>query len=71
MCGIAGFFDNRERAPVDGVLLRRMTNTLTHRGPDASGFFELTPFYHLECSSPSVLIAIELPDLPAAVTIHL
>jgi len=40
MCGIAGFFDSRERAPVDSVLLRCMTDSLTHRGPDASGFFE-------------------------------
>ena len=40
MCGIAGFFDRTAPAPVDGALLRRMTDSLTHRGPDASGFFE-------------------------------
>lgn len=40
MCGIAGFFDSRDRTPVNGDVLRRMTNCLTHRGPDASGFFE-------------------------------
>jgi asparagine synthase (glutamine-hydrolysing) len=40
MCGIAGFFDSREGAPVDGALLRCMTDSLLHRGPDASGFFE-------------------------------
>ena len=40
MCGIAGFFDSRERAPVDGALLRCMTDSLIHRGPDASGYFE-------------------------------
>ena len=40
MCGIAGFFDSRERAPVNGTVLRCMTDSLTHRGPDASGFFE-------------------------------
>ena len=40
MCGIAGFFDSRDRAPVDGALLRCMTDSLIHRGPDASGFFE-------------------------------
>lgn len=40
MCGIAGLFDSRRKASVDGGLLRRMTDSLTHRGPDASGFFE-------------------------------
>ena len=40
MCGIAGIFDSRERAPVDGAVLRCMTDSLIHRGPDASGFFE-------------------------------
>ena len=40
MCGIAGYFDSREKAPVDGAVLRGMTDSLTHRGPDASGFFE-------------------------------
>ena len=35
MCGIAGFIDRR-RAP-DPALLRRMTATLAHRGPDGFG----------------------------------
>jgi asparagine synthase (glutamine-hydrolysing) len=35
MCGIAGFV-----GAGDGAVLRRMTDRLVHRGPDAQGFFE-------------------------------
>ncbi|MFY8268119.1 MAG: asparagine synthase (glutamine-hydrolyzing) [Terrimicrobiaceae bacterium] len=35
MCGIAGFL-----GAGDGAVLRRMTDQLVHRGPDAEGFFE-------------------------------
>jgi len=35
MCGIAGFV-----GAGDGADLRRMTSRLTHRGPDAEGYFE-------------------------------
>ena len=35
MCGIAGFV-----GAGDGAVLRRMTDRLVHRGPDAEGFFE-------------------------------
>jgi asparagine synthase (glutamine-hydrolysing) len=38
MCGITGIFDLRGRGGVDRVLLRRMTDILTHRGPDGDGF---------------------------------
>jgi asparagine synthase (glutamine-hydrolysing) len=39
MCGFAGYMDLRgERRPKDETL-RRMTDTLVHRGPDSSGFF--------------------------------
>jgi asparagine synthase (glutamine-hydrolysing) len=38
MCGIAGIYDLRGRREVDSVTLRRMTDVLTHRGPDGSGF---------------------------------
>jgi asparagine synthase (glutamine-hydrolysing) len=39
MCGFAGYIDLRgERRPKDGTL-RRMADTLVHRGPDSSGFF--------------------------------
>ena len=38
MCGIAGIFDVRGRNDVDRALLRRMTNVLSHRGPDGDGF---------------------------------
>jgi asparagine synthase (glutamine-hydrolysing) len=37
MCGIAGIFDLQERRPVDQGLLEKMTDSLTHRGPDGSG----------------------------------
>ena len=41
MCGIAGIFDYRGRAVIDRTLLRRMTDILSHRGPDGDG-------YHIE-----------------------
>lgn len=34
MCGICGFF-----GPTDKALLKKMTASMTHRGPDAEGFF--------------------------------
>jgi asparagine synthase (glutamine-hydrolysing) len=37
MCGIAGFAFTDPRHPVDRELLRRMTDVLRHRGPDADG----------------------------------
>lgn len=41
MCGIAGLFHpNEPDRPVDGPLLRAMTDTLVHRGPDDRGFYE-------------------------------
>jgi asparagine synthase (glutamine-hydrolysing) len=36
MCGIAGIA-RQDGAPVDPMRLRRMTDALTHRGPDSSG----------------------------------
>jgi asparagine synthase (glutamine-hydrolysing) len=38
MCGICGIY-NRDGAPVDGVLLDRMSATLAHRGPDGDGAY--------------------------------
>jgi asparagine synthase (glutamine-hydrolysing) len=40
MCGIAGFvsFDGHDRAAA-GARVKRMADTLIHRGPDAEGFF--------------------------------
>ena len=38
MCGIAGIFSRR--APHAPALIRRMTDAIRHRGPDADGFFE-------------------------------
>ena len=38
MCGISGVVYTDPRHPVDRDLVRRMTSTLTHRGPDADGY---------------------------------
>ncbi|MBB4212042.1 asparagine synthase (glutamine-hydrolysing) [Rhodothalassium salexigens DSM 2132] len=38
MCGLAGLFDLRGDRPVDRGLVRAMTDALTHRGPDDSGY---------------------------------
>lgn len=38
MCGIVGCFDLQGQ-PIEPGVLARMTATLVHRGPDASGFF--------------------------------
>jgi asparagine synthase (glutamine-hydrolysing) len=38
MCGIVGIF-NLDGEPVSPAPLRRMTNTLAHRGPDGEGFY--------------------------------
>jgi asparagine synthase (glutamine-hydrolysing) len=39
MCGIAGIFHTRQLArQVDAHLLRRMTDSIAHRGPDDAGF---------------------------------
>jgi asparagine synthase (glutamine-hydrolysing) len=36
MCGISGFFSS---SPLSKALLERMTSKLSHRGPDAEGYF--------------------------------
>ena len=38
MCGITGIF-NLNGAPVSPVILRKMTDTIAHRGPDGEGFY--------------------------------
>jgi asparagine synthase (glutamine-hydrolysing) len=38
VCGIAGIF-NLNGEPVSPVLLRRMTDSIAHRGPDGEGFY--------------------------------
>lgn len=38
MCGIAGIF-NRNGEPVSPVILRKMTDSIAHRGPDGQGFY--------------------------------
>lgn len=39
MCGISGLVYTDPRHPVDRDLMRRLTTTIAHRGPDADGFF--------------------------------
>jgi asparagine synthase (glutamine-hydrolysing) len=39
MCGIAGKLWFDPNRPVDSAVLRRMTDVIAHRGPDADGFF--------------------------------
>ena len=38
MCGICGIYNIDDR-PVDKNLLKKMNNTLVHRGPDDEGYF--------------------------------
>ncbi|MDX2085768.1 MAG: asparagine synthase (glutamine-hydrolyzing) [Candidatus Melainabacteria bacterium] len=38
MCGITGIF-NTNGQPASAVLLRRMTDTIVHRGPDGEGYY--------------------------------
>jgi asparagine synthase (glutamine-hydrolysing) len=38
MCGICGIFEFHRQQPPEEHVLRRMTDTLRHRGPDDSGF---------------------------------
>src|SRR3989344_3017960 len=42
MCGFSGIF-KVDGSPVDADLLRRMTATLVHRGPDDSGSYVSPP----------------------------
>ncbi|MBI1745196.1 MAG: asparagine synthase (glutamine-hydrolyzing) [Acidobacteria bacterium] len=39
MCGISGVYNFGTGEPVDPGLLKRMTGTIRHRGPDDDGFF--------------------------------
>ncbi|WLH70097.1 asparagine synthase (glutamine-hydrolyzing) [Pseudomonas sp. FP2309] len=38
MCGLVGYLA-QSSVPLDEVVLQRMTSTLTHRGPDAAGYW--------------------------------
>lgn len=39
MCGLAGYFDLHSDRRIARQLLQAMTDTVVHRGPDASGYF--------------------------------
>ena len=43
MCGIAGIYNLRSGEPVSPSLLKGMTDTLVHRGPDDEGFYCVGP----------------------------
>jgi asparagine synthase (glutamine-hydrolysing) len=43
MCGIAGIYNFKTREPVTQSLLKAMTDTLVHRGPDDEGFYVSGP----------------------------
>ena len=46
MCGITGFFD--KSSTLDEALVKKMTNSLQHRGPDSCGdYFIKDPNYSL------------------------
>ena len=44
MCGLTGFALHDPRSVPDEALLRRITDTLVHRGPDDAGYFTSAPF---------------------------
>jgi asparagine synthase (glutamine-hydrolysing) len=39
MCGICGIFEFHRREPIPEALLRRMTQSIVHRGPDDEGIY--------------------------------
>ena len=39
MCGIAGIFNFRSNKPVTSSEVERMTEAMSHRGPDAEGLY--------------------------------
>ena len=39
MCGICGIYNYRTSKPVDEHLIRTMTESIIHRGPDDEGFY--------------------------------
>jgi len=45
MCGLSGFIDLRAPTDERGELLRRMNRKLSHRGPDAEGYYNRGPAY--------------------------
>src|SRR5207253_5572311 len=43
MCGICGQFNFTNNAPVDPEIIRRMADSIAHRGPDDEGYFTFGP----------------------------
>ncbi len=38
MCGICGIFEPGRETPVEHAVLKRMADSIRHRGPDEEGF---------------------------------
>jgi asparagine synthase (glutamine-hydrolysing) len=41
MCGFTGFYDQREHRSIADPVLRAMTDSIAHRGPDGSGYYRM------------------------------
>ncbi len=52
MCGIVGIIDQRGAGRADPALVRAMSRTIAHRGPDGDGFF------HWPASAPRVALGM-------------
>ena len=39
MCGISGFFHFQKDIPAEADVIKRMTDVISHRGPDGDGFY--------------------------------
>jgi asparagine synthase (glutamine-hydrolysing) len=52
MCGIVGIY-HKNTKPVEEPLLKKMADTIHHRGPDDEGCFvhQNIGFYHKRCRS--------------------
>ena len=46
MCGICGQFNFASDEPVESDMIRRMADSIAHRGPDDEGYFIARSDYH-------------------------
>ena len=68
MCGITGIYDTTNNQMIDQTILSKMADTLSHRGPDDSGFYITASlglgFMRLSMIVLSFGIFLELFDMP-------